>query len=499
MASSRRSTPSGRRGSPAAPALLAVLLLGAAAGPSRHERALAQDLDRIFGAPVMAQGLWGVEVASLDSGRVLYARNPRTLMMPASNMKILTLAAAAETLGWDYRFRTTLEAAAPIVDGTLQGDLFVRGNGDPTINSRDNRAATLFDQWAAALRGQGITRIAGGVVADAGAFDAVPFGQGWAWDYLDADYAAPIGALEYNEDVATLTIRPGAKPGDAAALELAPGAGLTLLHHVDTGEAGSRTAISLDRRVDGAALDVRGSIAVDGAPVTRAVAVVNPAHYFAHSLLLALTARGIAVDGLPADLAERSPELHPEPRRVLVESLSPPLRDIATVMMKVSQNLYAETLLKTMGAVKTGTGSTEAGRHAVADVLSSWGIAPGGYVQVDGSGLSRYDYVSADMIVTLLEHLYRDPKHKEAFVATLPIAGRDGTIASRFKHTRAEANATAKTGSISNVRSLSGYVRTRDGETLAFSILANSIAIPAATANYIADVAVERLADYSAR
>ena len=479
--------------------LLACCTLAAAAGPSKQERALARDLDRIFSAPVMAQGLWGVEVKSLDSGRILYARNPRTLMMPASNMKILTLAAAAETLGWDYRFRTTLEAAAPVVNGTLEGDLFVRGTGDPTINSRDGRAAALFDQWAAALRAQGITRISGGVIADGSAFDAVPFGQGWAWDYLDADYAAPIGALEYNEDVATLTIRPGTGPGDAAALELTPGAGLTLLHHVETGEAGSRTAIALDRRVDEAALDVRGSIAADAAPVTRPVAVVNPAHYFAHSLLLALTARGIAVDGLPADLAERGPELHPEPRRVLVESLSPPLRDIATVMMKVSQNLYAETLLKTIGAARTGVGSTDAGRRVAADVFASWGIAPGGYVQVDGSGLSRYDYVTADLIVTLLEHLYRDPKHKDAFVATLPIAGRDGTIASRLKHTRAEANATAKTGSISNVRSLSGYVRTRDGETLAFSILANSIAVPAATATYIADVAVETLANYSAR
>jgi PBP4 family serine-type D-alanyl-D-alanine carboxypeptidase len=185
---------------------------------------------------------------------------------------------------------------------------------------------------------------------------------------------------------------------------------------------------------------------------------------------------------------------------VLVESLSPPLREIATTMMKVSQNLYAETLLKAIGAAKSnGTGSTEAGVAATRDIFTAWNIQPGGYVQADGSGLSRYDFVTAEMIVTLLERMYKDPRHHDAFVATLPIAGRDGTISTRLKNTRAEANAAAKTGSISNVRALSGFVRTRDGEMLAFSVLANSFTVPAATVNWIADLAVERLSNYTRR
>jgi D-alanyl-D-alanine carboxypeptidase/D-alanyl-D-alanine-endopeptidase (penicillin-binding protein 4) len=168
-------------------------------------------------------------------------------------------------------------------------------------------------------------------------------------------------------------------------------------------------------------------------------------------------------------------------------------------MMKASQNLYAETLLKALGAARGDSGSADAGRRAAAAVFTSWGIPPDGYVQADGSGLSRYDYLSADTIVAVLEHLYKDPRHKDAFLAALPVAGRDGTIASRMKATRAEANALAKTGSISNVRALSGYVRARNGESLAFSILANNFTIPPATVNYIADVAVETLANYSPR
>jgi serine-type D-Ala-D-Ala carboxypeptidase/endopeptidase (penicillin-binding protein 4) len=474
-------------------------LIGAASGPSKHERALAADLDRIFNAPVMEQGLWGVEVKSLDTGRVLYVRNARTLMMPASNMKILTLAAAAETLGWDYRFTTTLETSAPVNDGALEGDLFVRGGGDPSINNRGKRADAVFDEWAAALKAAGITRIGGGVIGDGSAFDDRRLGQGWSWDYLQDGYAAPISALELNENVATLSIKPGGKPGDAAGLDLPPSTGLGLIHHVVTGEAGSATAITVDRPADKAYLDVRGTIAVDAAPATRDVAVANPTLYFAHALTLALQARGVTIHGIPREFVRPEFEVPTEPRRVLLESKSPPLRDIATVMMKVSQNLYAETLLKAVGAAKSGLGSAENGRRAAAEIFSAWGIPAGGYVQADGSGLSRYDYLTAEMVVTLLEHLYRDPKHRDAFVATLPIAGKDGTVSTRLKRTRAEGNALAKTGSISNTRALSGYVKTRDGETLAFSILANSFTIPAATVNYIADVAVETLANHSNR
>ena len=187
------------------------------------------------------------------------------------------------------------------------------------------------------------------------------------------------------------------------------------------------------------------------------------------------------------------------PATAIVESQSPPLHDIATVMMKVSQNLYAETLLKAVGAAGGLTGTTEAGRAAARKIFEAWGIPSSSYVQADGSGLSRYDFVTADMIVTLLDHMYRDPRHHDAFVATLPIAGRDGTISSRMKNTRAEANALAKTGSIANVRALSGYVKTRDGETLVFSVLANSFTIPAATVNWIADLAVETLSNYTRR
>jgi D-alanyl-D-alanine carboxypeptidase/D-alanyl-D-alanine-endopeptidase (penicillin-binding protein 4) len=468
----------------------------------RAERALAADLDRVFNAPVMEQGLWGVEVKSLDTGRVIYARNPRTLMMPASNMKILTLAAAAETLGWDYRFRTTLETSGTVENGVLRGDLVIRGTGDPTINTRDDRARAVFDRWADAIKAAGISRISGAIVGDDRAFDRVGLGQGWAWDYLQDGYAAPVGALQVNEDIAKLRLWAGERPGAPVFVELAAGAGLVVNNQSTTGEPGSATTIGVDRRwaMRELTLDIHGSLAVDAAAITRDVAVVDPTDYFLGVARQALADRGIDLTAITLRVGQRQPDPTAPPPRVLVETLSPPLRDIATTMMKVSQNLYAETLLKAVGAAKSGgQGTAEAGIAAARDIFAAWHVAPGTYIQVDGSGLSRYDYVTADMLVTLLDHLYKDARHRDDFVATLPIAGKDGTIATRLKRTHAEANVTAKTGSISNARALSGYVRTRDGETLAFSILANSFPIPAATVNYIADVAVERLANHSSR
>jgi D-alanyl-D-alanine carboxypeptidase/D-alanyl-D-alanine-endopeptidase (penicillin-binding protein 4) len=135
----------------------------------------------------------------------------------------------------------------------------------------------------------------------------------------------------------------------------------------------------------------------------------------------------------------------------------------------------------------------------VAQTLTTWGIPADSYVMFDGSGLSRYNYVTARAITTTLEHMYKDARHKDAFVATLPIAGKDGTISTRMRRTRAEGNAVAKTGSIANARSLSGFVRTRDGEMLVFSILCNDFVISAATVNWIADLGVEILSNFTRR
>jgi D-alanyl-D-alanine carboxypeptidase/D-alanyl-D-alanine-endopeptidase (penicillin-binding protein 4) len=455
----------------------------------------------VFGAPIMSRGVWGVDVRSLDTGEQLFELDADRLMMPASNMKILTVAGAAEILGWDYRFTTALETSAPIEGGILKGDLIVRGGGDPTINSRGGRVASVLSQWIGSIRAAGIQEIDGRIVGDDQLFDDEGLGQGWAWDYLQFGYAAPVGALQLYENLATLSVGPALFPGEPAQVALAAGSGLRLMNRVRTTAVGEANDINYRRRLDEPVLEVSGSIPIGTPTVSRAVAVVNPTLFFAQSLKNALVESGIRVSGPAVDMDDIAPELAAPPRErtVLASIESPPLRDVATVLMKVSQNLYAETLIKAVGAHRGGLGTYEGGLGAVRATIESWGIKRDAYVMADGSGLSRYNYVTARTVASILEHMHEDARHREPFEAALPIAGKDGSLSTRMRRTRAEGNAIAKTGSISNVRSLSGYVRTRDGETLVFSIIANDFVIPAATVNWITDLAVEHLANFTRR
>ena len=458
-------------------------------------KVLPAELDRIFGAPAFDRMQWGVMVQSLASGEVLYHRNASKLMMPASNMKIVTLAASAERLGWEFTWNTRLLATGAIEQGVLHGDLVVTGAGDPTINARGGNPLRVFEQWADLLSAAGIHRVEGRVLGDARVFDREGLGAGWAWDYLEASYAAPVSALQFNEDVAEAVIRPAPAAGAPAVVEIRPAeSGLVVDNHVVTTASGS-TDIGLRRLPGSDRLTVTGQIAVGAKEVVRLTSVDSPSDYFARALRSTLVARGIEVTGIAADIERAGVPPILEGARELFVHRSPPLAEAARVLMKVSQNLYAETLLKTLGA-QAGDGSAEGGRKVVREVLESWGVAPDAYVVYDGSGLSRYNYVTPETLVTILRRIHRDERHREPFLATLPVGGQDGgTIARRFKGTRAEGNVRAKTGSIANVRSLSGYVTTIDGEPLVFSIIANHFTVPSTTVDAATDLAVERLAN----
>lgn len=419
-------------------------------------------------------------------------------MMPASNMKIVTLAVAAERLGWDFSYDTSLVATGPIENGVLEGDLVVVGSGDPTIVRREG-AVSVFERWADELAAAGIHAIGGRLIGDDNAFDDEPLGAGWAWDYLAFGYAAPTGALQFNEDAAQLVVTPAARAGDPAAVRLdSPESGLTIDNHAVTAPDGVAGEIDLRRLPGSGRLRVSGTIPLGSAPIVRAVSVDNPTDYFAGALAATLAARGIVVRGgaIDIDALPGPPDLGAA--RPLATFRSAPLAEMAGVMMKVSQNLYAETLLKTVAA-RVGEPTVEGGRKVVREVLAGWGIAPESVVPADGSGLSRYNYVTAAALVTILERMHCDPRHQAAFEATLPIAGKDGTLERRMRGSAAEGNARAKTGTIANVRTLSGYVRTRDGELLAFSILANHFTAPAAVIDAVTDLVVERLAAFSRR
>ena len=232
----RRRSRSARRRLPRPPA--------AASDGCRHRRArptLGGALDRALATPAFARAQAALVVQSLASGETLYRRNGPTWLVPASTMKVLTAVAAAERLGWGFRFETRLVAMGPVVQGTLRGDLLVVGSGDPSITPRHGRRADAFDDWARALKAQGIRHLAGHVVGDDSAVEQPGWGIGWAWDDLVEGYGAAYAALQYREGEVAVTIGPGMTPGAPAVFYLSPSNhGLLVSNLAMTGRRGQR-------------------------------------------------------------------------------------------------------------------------------------------------------------------------------------------------------------------------------------------------------------------
>jgi D-alanyl-D-alanine carboxypeptidase/D-alanyl-D-alanine-endopeptidase (penicillin-binding protein 4) len=454
---------------------------------------LQHDIDGILGQPALAHGYWSVLVRSLKTDDTLYSVNANKLMVPASNMKIVTLAAAAEKLGWDYRYETQLVATGSIVSGTLDGDLVVVGSGDPTLMIT---AATArpFDAWAAEVKRLGISRITGRVVGDGTAFDSPGFGFGWSWDDLPDSDAAAVAGLQFNENAVRMIVTPGRSADEPTVITLdPPTSGLSVRNHVQTGAPGSTVHLESHRLPGNTQLEVRGSVPPGEAPAMRLVAVDNPTLFFASALRQALIDNGVNVLEPAVDIAALSDDPMHHARTSIATFRSAPLSEIAVRLMKVSQNLYAETLLMTMSEGRPATAA--AGLAGVQAVLTPWGVSEG-LILRDGSGLTRYDYVTSEALVRILTHVDRDPRLRDPFEASLPVAGRDGTLANRMKGTAAEGNARGKTGSLSNVRALSGFVATTDREPLVFSIVANNFDTGADVVNKATDAIVIRLATF---
>lgn len=462
-------------------------------GP-RDTQHLRREIDEVLARPALDRGTWGIIVRSLATGETLYSLNPRRLLTPASAMKIVTLAVAAEQLGWEHAYETRLLGAGPVRDGVLEGDLVVVGSGDPSLAEADGSATRAFAAWATELKARGIQAITGRVIGHDDAFDDEPLGAGWMWDDLAFGYSAGIGALQLNANTTRVTIVPGASVGQPAAASLASdGSGLRLLPRVVTAEPGAPAIVRFRRLAGSATLEVSGRIALGAEAVERSIAVDNPTLHFIVELRKALVANGIEVRGPAVDV-----DTIPDPPSIdsavsLVTHRSPPLSVLAVTLMKTSQNQYAETLLKSLGA-SAGAGTVEAGRTVVLDVLARWGVPVGQLVLADGSGLSRYDLVTAEALGTILARLSRDARLREPFEASLPLAGRDGTLTNRLQGTPAEGNARAKTGSMTNARTIAGFVTTASGERLVFAILANNFGIPAEAIDEASDTIIARLA-----
>lgn len=441
------------------------------------------DVESVLGSAGWNRAMWGVLAVSLDTGDTLFARNVDAPMIPASNVKLLTTAAALHYLGGDFRYRTFVLATGPVVDGVLQGDLVLYGTGDPGLSDRFHPSrGAVFDTLAAELRRSGIERVAGRVLGD-GTFFSGPDRVG-DWDPTDLNdwFAAASPALSYNENVVTLRVE-ATRAGERPRVHTLPAHDGSQITNEARSVGGRPSRRFVVERPDplGATM-VRGDLPTSSPDVWRRLTVQDPVLFAAHGFHRSLGAGGIRVDGAPGRVAGASTSPLGEARvftggahtpRVVAEHRSPPLREYLAVINQESHNLFADLVLRTVGRVVEGEGSYAAGARAVERFLTrEVGLPEGSVHLVDGSGLADTNRATPGAFVAVVAHLSDSPAW-ETFWATLPEAG--GRQLRRMQRTQAAGNLRAKTGTIRGVSALSGMVRTHDGERIAFSIVSNQL------------------------
>ncbi len=450
-------------------------LVGQSVGAPTGVRAtgLQQQLDTLLTDPRFQGSQVGLVVRDATTGETLYDRNGGTRLLPASNTKLFSSAAAMETLGTGFRFHTDVLATAPVKGGKLRGDLYLKGFGDPTALEADYVA--LAKQVAAA----GIRRVDGNLVADDTYFDQARLGDTWASDDESFYYSAQISALtlapdtDYDSGTAIIESLPGAQVGAPAQLKMIPANGvLKVINTATTGAAGSSNTLTVERDHGTNIVRVTGSVPAGATVGQDWVTVWEPTVYAADVFRRALTAQGIRVDGRIRTAAA------PSTARQVARDESMTVGELMNPFMKLSNNMHAETLVKAMGAVAKASGSWSAGLAVTTEYAQSVGVATNTIRLSDGSGLSRKVNVTAKSVSDLLIAAQKEPWFQQWYDA-LPIAGNParfvgGTLRSRMQNTPAANNLRAKTGSLTGVTALSGYVSTKDDRLLVFSMISNN-------------------------
>ena len=472
--------------------------VGAPRPAGNAPRTLAELLTRIeevVRQPALEPGFFAVKIVSLDTGNVIYEQNANKFVRPASNMKLYTVAAALDRLSPDYHFMTSVYATEKPEDGKTRGDLIIYGRGDPSIAARFNDGDYFkgINELADRLVAAGVKRIKGDLIADESYFNGAPLGSGWEWEDLQWSYGAQVSALTVNDNAIDLTVKPGERVGAPVVVTTGPPSStfMTVSNRATTSARGSKSELQIYRGIGANTLELTGSLPLGDAGFVGGVAISDPALAFVSMLRDALIKRGLKIDGRVRTVDARSgasivpnpllftvqpTNLPPQPLPFEVASMqSPPFSLIAAQTLKPSQNLYTELILRTLGTPRISPTQTneEAGLIVVRNFLRQAGVRENELALSDGSGLSRNDMITANATVQLLTFM---SKHRYAtqFREALPIAGVDGTLRTRMRGTPAEGNLRAKTGSLSSVASLSGYVTTAAGERLAFSMMLNN-------------------------
>jgi len=413
-------------------------------------------------APLLNQnpsknGKLGVVVKSLTTGETIYEHNPDKMYIPASNEKIITSVSALSLLGKDYRFKTEFFSGGEISNGVLHGGLYIKGYGDPTL-SEGHLGYIVFQ-----LKQRGVKEIKGKFIVDDSFFGKNRYAKGWKEEWKDDFYSPAISALSFNYNIIELKVY-ASKPGNRPAVKIEPrGSNIEVINKAVT----SRKKGALKTTWQNDETIVLSGIIRPKATVTLKIPVLNPTLLTGNVIKNAIQEAGIKVSGpLVSDKVPRW-------ANIIYTHYSDPLSSVITEYNKNSVNIIGENLMKTMGAQYKGIpGTWDKGSVVISEFLKEVGIK-NGFIIVDGSGLSMLNRVSPETLTDILSYAYEDKLIATDFLESLPVAGIDGTLKKRFRQSEVQGRVRAKTGYLNNVRALSGYVFTKKGDVLVFSILSN--------------------------
>lgn len=456
---------------------------------SAAKLALENEISALKKDPTLRNASWGLYVYNITTSQPEAELNSQLSLMPASAIKILTTATALALLGNDFRFETALQTTgiADTVTGILQGNLYLCGGGDPTLGSKrfdaSVNADTVFSKFARALLKSGIRRVEGQLIGDESIFDdRIP--QSWAYEDIGNYYAPAVCGLSIYENMYRLYFDAGKTIGDSARLtDVEPEMpDMTFVNMVTTGAAGTGDQIYILgnpyttlRILDGTLPVGKTHFDIDGA-------LPDPAMACMQQFMSVIKRHGIEVTGGTTTLRKERWQGTPDTtsaadRRFIAKHLSPTLSQIIVHTNLKSINMFAEHILKMIGAKKTGTGSTQQGIAMIRQYWTSKGIDLKGFEMFDGSGLSRKNKITPQQLCRILAGFKNETAYK-SFKASLPVAGKNGGVGSMLKGTVAENNLCAKTGTMDDVRAYAGYVTNTTGEELAFAIIINNFTGP---------------------
>lgn len=458
---------------PAAGAGSAGVVPTATVGATTPPTGVAAALALLPEDPIFSRAAVSLQVVDAGTGKEVWAWGDDKPLRPASTMKLVTTATALRTLGPTYKFPTWLMSDAELAGtGELKGDLYVKGQGDPTM------VVERMWRMLTDLRLHGVRVVDGDVVFDDTYYADTTDIPGWDNDDDKQDgptYAAPLGALSINYNIASITVRSGATVGAPVIVETdTPSAAVVVDNRMITGAARSRTTVHMDRKLDPtgkiATYTLTGSWNIDREPETWRKTVADPLTNYMGAFQSLAKQVGIQVKG------SFRAGVTPKAAKVLYRYDSPTLSTILADMNKLSQNYIAETVLRTVGAETRGLpGTTAKGVESVVNYLDSLGVPKDAYTLVNGSGLSHDVRLRPSALDRVLVDMWNSPEVGPEFVYSLSVGGRDGTLRSRFKDDGMEGRVRGKTGTLNGVTCLAGYVSAADGHTYAFTFFVNEV------------------------